>query len=69
MWNNIVFKNTSPYFWHKVYCEGNTNENNCCYDDSRNETYDCVRNIDKEHENEDDEEFKEDTSVINITNE
>ena len=60
---------TPPYFRHKVDYEGNTYENNCCSDDSPTETDGCVINLDKEHENEYDEEFKEDTSVINITNE
>ena len=58
-----------PYFRHKVDYEGDTIENNRCYDDSPTETDDFVRNLNKEHENEDDEEFKEDASVINDTNE
>ena len=28
----------------------------------------CVRNLDKEHENKEDDKFKEDTSLINDTN-
>ena len=38
-------------------------------DDSSSETDYCVRNLYKEHENEDYKEFKEDASVINDTNE
>ena len=49
--------------------ESDTNESNCYSEYSRTETDECVRNLDKEHENEDHEEFKEDTSVVNITNE
>ena len=44
-------------------------ENNVCSDDLPTKTDDCVRNLDKEDENEDGEEFKEDTSVINNMNE
>ena len=42
---------TPPYFLHKVDYEGDTNENNRCYDDSPTETDDYVRNLDKYHEN------------------
>ena len=38
-------------------------------EDSQSKTYDCVRNLSKKHENEEDEYFKEDTSEINETNE
>ena len=36
-----------PYVWHKVDYEGNNNENNRCSDDSRTETDDSVRKLDK----------------------
>ena len=49
--------------------EGDTDKNSRCSDDSPTETDDCLRNLYKVHENEDDEEFKEDTSVINTPNE
>ena len=60
---------TLPYFRHKVDYEGDTNEQNRCSYDSPAETDDCVGNLDKEHDNKYDEEFKEYTFVINITNE
>ena len=56
-------------FWHKVDYEGDTDENNRCSDDSQAETDNCLRNLDKEQENEDDEESWKYTSVINLTNE
>ena len=46
---------TLPYFWHNVDYECDTDEKNCCFDDSWTETDDFLRNLDKEHENEDDE--------------
>ena len=46
---------TPPSFWHNADYEGDTYENNRCSDDSRTETDDCVRNLDKEHEHEEDE--------------
>ena len=49
---------TPPYFWHKEYYEGNTDEKNRCSKDSRTENDDCVKNLDREHEYKDDEEFK-----------
>ena len=52
-------KQTPPYFRHKVDYEVDTNENNRGSDDSPSETYYCVRELDKEYENEDDDEFKE----------
>ena len=55
-------------FRHKVDYEGDTNENTRCSENSPYETDDCVRNLDKEHENEEDEEFKEDNSLINDMN-
>ena len=58
-----------PYFWHKVDYEGDTNEKNRFTDDSWTTTDDNVRKLDTEQENEEDEEFKEDTSVIKMTNE
>ena len=54
---------------HKVDNEGGTNEKTRGSDDSPSETDGCVRNLAKEHENEEDEEFKEDTSEINGTKE
>ena len=48
---------------------GDTNEKTRGSDDSPSESDYCVRNLEKEHGNEEDEEFKEDTSVINDTNE
>ena len=42
------------YFRHKVGYEGDTDEDNICTDDSLTETDDFVRNLDKEHKNDDD---------------
>ena len=56
-------------FQHKVDYKGDTNEKNHNSDDSPSETDGCVRNLAKEHENEEDNELKEDTSEINDTNE
>ena len=56
-------------FWHKVDYKGDTNEKTRGSDDSPSETDTCVRNLANEHENEEDEEFKKDTSEINDTNE
>ena len=39
-------------FWHKVEYGGDTNGKNHGYDNSPSETGGCVRNLDKEHENE-----------------
>ena len=58
MQKKVVFILKPPPFRHKVYYEGDTNENNCCTDDSQTENYYCVRNLDKEHENYYDGEFK-----------
>ena len=56
-------------FRHKVYYKGDTYKKIHGSDDSPSGNDDCVRNLDKENEHEYDEEFKEDTSVINNTNE
>ena len=64
-----MFSKTPPLFRHKVDYGGANDEKNCCSDDSRTETDDFVRKLYKEHHNEKNEEFKGDTSVINITNE
>ena len=56
-------------FWDKLDYKGNTNEKTRGSDDSPSETGGCVRNLAKEHEYEEDEEFKEDNSEINDTNE
>ena len=56
-------------FWNKVDYRGDTNKNTRGYDDSPSETDGCVRNLAKEHGNEEDEEFKGDTSDIIGTNE
>ena len=53
MQKNIDLK-TPPYFRHKVDYEGDTDANNRCSNYSPTETDDCVRNLYKEHENEDD---------------
>ena len=42
-------------FWHKVYYEGDTNEKTNGSEDSTSETDGCVRNMYKEHRNEEDE--------------
>ena len=52
-------------FCHKVDYKGDTNDNTHGYEYSPNETNDSVRTLEKEHENEEDEVFKEDASVIN----
>ena len=57
-----------PYFRHKVGYRGDTDKNNSCSDDSPTVIDDFLRNLDKEYENEDYEESKENTSVINNTN-
>ena len=44
--------------WHKVDYDSDTNEKTHGYDDSPSKTDGCVRNLAKEHENEEDEEFK-----------
>ena len=56
-------------FWYEVYYKGGTNEKTHGSDDSPSETDACVRNLEKDNGNEEDEEFREDTSVINDTNE
>ena len=53
--NIYSLQKTPPSFRHKVYYEVDTDESNCCSGDSPTETDDCVINLDKEHENEDDE--------------
>ena len=55
-------------FWNKVDYEGDNNDKIRGSDYSQSETDGCVRNLDKEYENEEDGEFKEDTSEINDTN-
>ena len=62
-------KEATPLFWDKVYSKGNKNEKTQGYDNSQSETDGCVINLSKEHENEEDEAFKEDTYEINDTNE
>ena len=56
-------------FWNKKDYEGDTNEKNCFTDDSRTGNDDCIRNLDKEQENEYNEESQKDSSVVNIKNE
>ena len=56
-------------FWNKIDYKGDTNEKTHDYEDSPSETDDFVRNLDKEHENEEYEESKEDTSKMYDTNE
>ena len=56
-------------FRHNVYYEGVTNEKTHVSDGSPSETGGCVRNTTKEHENEEDEEFKKYTSGIYDNNE
>ena len=48
-------KETPPQFRHTVYYTYDTNEKTHGYDDSPIETDGCVRNLTKEHENEEDE--------------
>ena len=48
-------KEKFPSFWNTVDYEGDTTEKTHYYDDSPSETDACVRNLDKEHENEEDE--------------
>ena len=48
-------KEIPPSFWHKVDYKGDTNEKTHGYDDSPCETDDCVRKLEKEHENEENE--------------
>ena len=51
-------KETPPSFQHKVNYKGDTNDKTRGSDNSPTETDACVRNLSKEHENEEDEEFK-----------
>ena len=51
-------KETPTTFWHEVDYEGDTNEKAYGSDHSPSETDGCVINLAKEHENEEDEEFK-----------
>ena len=51
-------KKTPPYFRLKVDYEGDTNQKTRGSEYSPSETYECVINMDKENENEEDEEFK-----------
>ena len=53
-----IFLKKPPSYKHKVDYEGDIHENNRCSDDSPTETDDFVINLDKEHENEYNEEFK-----------
>ena len=48
-------KEKPPLILHKVDYEGDTNEKTHGYDSSTSETDGCVRNLAKEHENEEDE--------------
>ena len=54
---------------HKVDYKGDNNQNTRGFNNSTSKTDGSVRNLSKEHENEEDEEFKEDTNEINDTNE
>ena len=56
-------------FWHKLDYTGNTSEKTHGSGDSPSEPDGCMRNLAKEYENEEDKEFKKDTSEINNTNE
>ena len=58
-------KNKSPPFKNKEDYIGDTNEKTSGSDDSPSETDGCVRNLDKEHKNEEDEEYSETTPEIN----
>ena len=49
--------------------KGDTNEKTHGYDDSPSETDGYARNLNKEHENQEEKELKEYTSEINGTNE
>ena len=56
-------------FQNKENYEDDTNENNCYADDSQTGSDDCVKKLDKEQKNKDNEEFQKDFSVASITNE
>ena len=45
-------------FWYKVDYKGDTNDNTHGSENSPSETDGCTRSLAKEHENEEDEEFK-----------
>ena len=62
-------KETPQSIQNKVDYKGDTNEKTCGSDDSTSETNGCVINLSKAHENKEDEEFKENTSEKNYTNE
>ena len=56
-------------FRHNVDYKGDTNEKTNGSNNYPSETDGCVSNPAEEYENEEDDEFKEDTSEINDTNE
>ena len=60
---------TPQPFWNKEDYEVDTDERNCFTDDSWTGNDDCVRNLDKEKKNEEDEELQKYSSVVNMTNE
>ena len=60
-------KQTSPQFKKKLDNKNDTNEKTYGFNDPPIETDGCERNLAKEHENEEDEEFIEGTSEINDT--
>ena len=55
-------------FQHKVYYEGDTNENNHDNDDSKSDNNNLVSNLGKEKEYKEDDEWKEDYSMAAKTN-
>ena len=59
----------SQLFLHKEYYEGDTDKNNRNTDDSRFDNDNFVQNLYKEQEYKEDDEYKEDYSVVNKTNE
>ena len=66
---NVRQHKTPWTFLKKEYYEDDTNKNNSFTDDSQTGNDDCVRNLDKKQENEEDEELQKDSFVVIITNE
>ena len=63
--NSVPFR----FFFNKEDYEDDTDKNKNFTDHSRTVNDDCVRNLNKEQENGNDKYSKENSSVVNITNE
>ena len=65
MQKKTIKNKTPPPLKNKEDYIGDTNEKKHEPDDSPSETDACVRNLEEEHENEEDEEYSETTTEIN----